>query len=125
LDIYLKNTVREITYKEDIFADARNAKADKGDIIYIKFIIEKLPNIEIVIRVGEIYKYDCGIKEIMKLRAYRGRYDYGFGGSRIDIMDRSYYINKENPSRFFINIRDDIISIDANKVAIEDLKYVN
>ncbi len=126
LDIRLENkeTGEVLTYKDNVFAGAENVKAKKEEIIYIKYIMKKVSDIEIVLEISDIFQYSCGVKTIMELRAIGGRYDYGFGGSRVDIMDRSCYIDNNNPSRLFIHLRDDIIAIDANKAVIKDVKYI-
>lgn len=124
-DIRLVNitTKKELTYKDDAFSDASNVIANKGDIIYISFAAET-PRVEILLEISEIFRYSCGIMDIMKIRAYRGEYDYKFGGVRLNIMDRNDYINEMNPSKLFIDIQLDIITIEANKVVIKEVKYI-
>ncbi len=126
LDINLKNsgTGKELTYKDDNFAGAENVKAESNDKIYISYTMDGLENIKITLEIGELYKYSCGIKRIMQYRELEGRYDYGFRGARLNIMDRTSYIDKENPSKYFIDISAEIIMIDANYVVIKDVEYI-
>lgn len=118
-------TDKILTWKDEEFTGAAYTNLNYEDAIYIYYLQKDNPNIEIILKIWGIHQFFCGIKTIMELRASRKRYDYGFGGARINIMDRSYYANDENPSKYFIDISEEIISIDANQVVVDDVKYYN
>jgi hypothetical protein len=127
LDIYIEDeeTGTVLTYKDDVFADAKNEKASKSQVIYITFIMQTLEHIKITLKISDIFQYFCGIKDLMIMRAYRKRYDYGLGGTRIYVMDRSDYIDESNSTKYIINIRDDVLDVDANNVVISDVSYLD
>lgn len=112
-----------ITYRDNVFADSQQRSED-GDIIFITFSIRGLSNIEITLKISEIFFYGCNIATLMEKRATVGRYDYSLSGFRLDIMDRNDYINNNNPSKYMILISDDIMQIDAGNVVISDIKYI-
>lgn len=112
------------SYKENKFADTiQGIKADNGDIIYVTFVSQIQKNIEVVLKISEIYKYSCGIAYLSKWSNINIT-DYQLKETRIDVMDRTYYQNAENPTKYFIYIKEDILKVDADKVVISDVRYL-
>ncbi len=94
---------------------ATGIKAEKGDEIFISYIQGGLPDIIITLKISDIFQYSS------KLYRYKNWID----SARIEIMDRSGYITNENPTKYIINIFEELFSVDADQIVIEGAEYLD